>query len=514
MKFLTSQKGRLLSSIVAGFLALSFILAPVSQTLEVKKVHAQYVVFDPTVNATGLVQAGAATWSAISNSVSAAGLSALSLKEWTFDGVAFALINIVVKEMIRSTTRWVASGFKGSPAFVTDLQGFLLNIADKVAGNFIYGSNLAFLCSPFKLNIQLALDLSYQRTRGYEAQCRLSQVVGNMDRFLGGDFAQGGWDGWYEVALTDSNPYATKLAAESAMYASISNAQGQEVKLLDFGSGFLTMKECVDDESGGHCKNTTPGVVIQSQINHELGLPAERLNVADEINELVGALLTQLGKEILSGAGGLLGLSDPSYGDGNYWSRVDADNSVVGYVGSSQPVFKTTLDNENRFIVLNTTIVDLVSDVRGYREAMYPVRTYTDPDTGRTVTTTPCASGELTPSLKRALSTAQTNIASTTVLIAEINLLKSDYDAVQDMSIASTTLRTLMRKYNSDSVPGTKSRILDKYLQYESSGRLHDAGTLATLDVQTIRALRDEVTAFKSSIDTQCRNYNDDTNGR
>ncbi|MCR4285688.1 MAG: hypothetical protein NUW00_02205 [Candidatus Kaiserbacteria bacterium] len=514
MKFLASQKGKFFSSIIAGFLTLSFILAPISQNLETRKVEA--AVDYETLNTwwNGL-SAGSGGVSAIANSAAAKAQGWLVFKEFTLDGIAWMLINITIQEMIRSTTRWVASGFKGSPAFVTDLQGFLLNIADKVAGNFIYGSNLAFLCSPFKLNIQLALDLSYERTRGYEAQCRLSRVVGNMDRFLNGDFSQGGWDGWFEVAMTDSNPYATKLEAESAMYASIGSAQGIQTKKLDFGKGFLSVQDPSCNVDMGPCPDVTPGAAVESLVNSTLQLPAQRLNVAKEINELVGTLLTQLGKEVLSGAGGLLGLTDSSYGDGNYWSRVDADTSAVGYVGNSQPIFESTLENENRFITLNTTIVDMVNAVRGYREAMYPVRTYTDPDTGRTVTTTPCASGELTPSLERALTTAQRNIASTTVLVAELTLLQTDYNAVQNVSIASTTLRTLMRTYNGNSVPDTKSKILDRYLQYESSGRLHDATTLVNLELQTIRSLGDEITAFKSSIDNACRNYNDNnSNGR
>jgi hypothetical protein len=516
MKFLDTYKGKIFSSIVAGFLTLSFILAPLSQTLEVKKAEAGFtdnIIFEQLSAIWSEKGAISDASSAISNSISAGVQKSLGLKEWTFDGVAFALINIVIKEMIRSTTKWVASGFKGSPAFVTDLNGFLLNIGDKVAGNFIYGAGLGALCSPFKLNIQLALDVSYNKTRGYQAQCRLSQVVANMDRFLDGDFAQGGWDGWYEVALGSSNPYTTKFAAETAMYASISSAQGEQIKLLDFGRGFFSkVNEDCEADSGTPCHLNTPGAVIESQINDVIKYPGQRLNVADEINELVGALLTQLSKEVLGGVGGLLGVGSSS-GNNNYWSRVDADTTVSGYVGSSEPVFKTTLDQERKFILLNTTIADMVSDVRGYREAMYPVRTYTDSDTGRTVTTTPCASGALTPSLQRALTTARVNIASSTVLVQEITRLQTDYDAVQNVSIAPATLQTLMRTYGGNSVPDTKSKILNRYLQYQSSGRLHDTNTMVDLELQTIPSLRDEVTAFRSSIDTACQDYNNNSNG-
>lgn len=506
MKFIFSKR-KFVASLIAGFLTLSFVLAPISHTLETKKAEAEigYETLNTIFNGLSM---GSNAVSAAANSAAAAAQASLLLKEWTLDGVAFALINIVLKEMIRSTTRWVASGFQGSPAFVTDLEGFMLNIADKIAGNFIYGTPLRALCSPFKLNIQLALDLGYEKTRGYEAQCRLSQVVGNMDQFLNGDFSQGGWDGWFEVALGESNPYKTKLEAESAMYASISSAQGVQMKKLDFGKGFLSIQDPSCNADAGPCPDVTPGAVVESQINSSLNLPAQRLNVADEINELIGALLTQLGKEILSGAGGLLGLDSPSSGSGSYWSRVDADTSVTGYVGNSEPVFRSTLANEDKFIVLNTTIVDLVNDVRGYREAMYPVRTYIDSDTGQTVTTTPCASGNLTPSLERALTTAQRNIASTTILVREIRLLQTDYDAVQNVSITPSALSTLMRTYGGTSIPDTKSKILNRYTQYQSSGKLHSIDTVVNLEFNTVRLLRDEVTAFRSSIDTACRDYN------
>lgn len=498
-------------SLVASVLVCGFIFAPISQTLTIQRTHAQT---DNVVGEMGAWAEGAVT--AAGTMIQTGLMSSLNVKEFSLDGIAWALGNILLKEMIRSTTKWVNSGFRGSPAFVTDLEGFLLNIADKVAGNFIYGAGLGALCSPFKLNIQAALELSYNKTRGYQAQCRLSQVVRNMDQFLNGDFSQGGWDGWFEVALGESNPYTTKLEAESAMYASISSAQGQQIKLLDFGRGFMSMTQPGCDINMGPCPITTPGVVIESQLNSAISSPGRRLEVADEINELVGSLFTQLAKEVLGGAGGLLGLTESSYGGGgNYFERMSEQRDTVGgYTNTVIKPLEDDIENERGVVSYKQTMVALINDASTYRERMYPTRTYVDPDTGRTTTSSPCASGALTSSLSQTLTASQNDITSTTALINELVILRSDYALLRSSTTSTSTILALKRKYRADTVPMAESNLLESYTGYTTSGRLHGIGALVTLRITTIPNLRSEIATFTASIDNACRNYNDNnTNG-
>ncbi len=501
MKKLSLKKVAL--SLVTSVLVCSFIFAPVSQMLEIRHAEAEGGDMDDAANIASLAE----------NAVSAAGtmiqtglMSSLNIKEFTLDAIAWALGNILLKEMIRSTTKWVNSGFKGSPAFVSDLNGFLLNIADKVAGNFIYGAGLGALCSPFKLNIQAALEMSYNRTRGYEAQCRLSQVVANMDRFLGGDFAQGGWNGWYEVALGSSNPYTTKFEAETAMYASISSAQGQQIKLLDFGKGFLSMTKPGCDSNMGPCPITTPGAVIESQLNTAISSPGRRLEVADELNELVGALFSQLAGEVLGGVGGLLGLTEPSYGSGNYFDNMSAQRDTLGYANSTIKPLEDDIENEKKVIGFNTTIINLIQDASTYRERMYPATTVRDGDTG-TERTVVCASGELTSSLNRSLIQARKEIASTTIVIGELDILYSDYTSLQSPTTNASTTNSLKRKYLATTIPMAESNLMERYSEYRTQGRLHGIDVPITLRLTTIPALQSEISAFTTSIDTACRRY-------
>src|SRR3989344_3727196 len=108
---------------------------------------------------------------------------AQELKEYGIDSAGWYIAKLALQQIQKETVNWINSGFDGSPAFVQDLGGFLENNADKLAGEFIYGSDLKALCSPFALNIKIALSVKYLR-KDPPARCTLSGVVGNVENFL------------------------------------------------------------------------------------------------------------------------------------------------------------------------------------------------------------------------------------------------------------------------------------------------------------------------------------------
>lgn len=226
-------------------------------------------------------------------------------KEYGFDVVAWLAINMVLEEIIIAMTDWVKSGFKGSPAFVTDFDGFLLDTADKAAGEFLLlDGPLEFLCSPFKLDIRLAIQANYlSRGAYYKPECSLSEAIDNVDAFLAGDFSQGGWDGWASMTLNPrNNLYGSLLTAQGEFEIAIQGAKRQEIDYLSFGGGFFGVEECDED---GNCYRVTPGSVVEDALNNTLNLGNERLTVGDELSEFIAALLSQLLSSVLGNEGGL-----------------------------------------------------------------------------------------------------------------------------------------------------------------------------------------------------------------
>ncbi len=269
------------------------------------------VVFDPTVNASVIAQTSL-----------------------TFaDIAARAAAQAVIQRMVDSTVEWANTGFEGNPAYATNPKQYFQDIADGVAGEFIAGSDLGFLCSPFQAQIRLALVTEYNRPNRF--QCTLTDVVGNIEGFYG-DFSQGGWDGWFSMTQNNSNnPYGAYLEAKVELDNRLATQIGIESQQLDWAQGFLSWSECLETnpppiqvEAGtnvsgqvggnghvpgkavGECTKRgpvqTPGIVIAEQLNHVLPANMDRFVSAQHLEDLVEAFVTgALNKYVFSTTDGL-----------------------------------------------------------------------------------------------------------------------------------------------------------------------------------------------------------------
>ncbi len=310
------------------------------------------------------------TATAISSASTAGSTAGLFAKENLLDGLAWAIAKQVASDITRSLIDWVNSGFAGSPAFVTDLEGLLVNSADQAVGQFIddeLGEIGDLLCSPFALDVRVALSISYAEARSNEpASCTLTEVEDNLEGFLNGTVDS--WDQWFQVTTNPQNtPYGAYLDAESEMYARIQGAQERTLTEANWGNGFLSKKICEEvngafggdgvqsgarygetqgaraetaataREGGSNCVISTPGVVISEQINKSLGLGQDALIEADEINELIGALLSQIALQAVQGINGLLGMSngtgytDYGYNGLSYTDALELDETSLDF---------------------------------------------------------------------------------------------------------------------------------------------------------------------------------------
>jgi len=173
----------------------------------------------------------------------------------------------------QATVDWINGGFNGNPAYISDFGKFMSGtggVADQTIGQiFANDSNFAFLCSPFKIQIKMALQLAY----GAPMQgigCTLSQVINNstaaangmtfaldvnghqviMDKngnVISGFAANGGWNSWLKNTLQpQNNPQGAFFIAKANADAQIETAQGSKSFDLLNGQGALSYKTCED----------------------------------------------------------------------------------------------------------------------------------------------------------------------------------------------------------------------------------------------------------------------------
>ena len=278
------------------------------------------------------------------------------LKECILDITAKQIARTILQSFTKSVVNWINSGFEGKPSFITNPEGFLMDVADKEFGREI--EKIApMLCAPFRLNLQFALGLQYSLNTREDVRCRLSDVIANVrgsyDSFVTGNFRSGGWRNWISITGNpQNNVYGAYLGTVSKLDASIVTASGKEIKLLDFGQGFKSWRSCEEyypdekDSNGkvtrkGACKTPgkikTPGAMIVGQGNSTLSSTLRELEVADELDEIFGALVNQLLVRTL-GPGGLLGNSEPEQGGGpSYLDQLVASPEAAERLATIRP---------------------------------------------------------------------------------------------------------------------------------------------------------------------------------
>ncbi len=244
----------------------------------------------------------------------------------SLNSIGYCIINGVLQYLTSATIDWINSGFDGNPAFVEDPERFFRDIADVEAASFlqqVVGQTTGLnICEPFRLNIVTGLA----GTRGPQFQRQISCTFDQMSQALGqsgvnfdyneytsgrSQFA-GNLNAWYAITQNpQNNSTGAYLMAQEEFNRRLA-MRGNTANLdLTLGRGFLSFKKCEPDTTAldsdgntirtkGPCKTTTPGTVIEEQLNNRLSSGNNRLVLADQFDQIITALVNQLIKVALN----------------------------------------------------------------------------------------------------------------------------------------------------------------------------------------------------------------------
>ncbi len=302
----------------------------------------------------GVIEGGGSLFTQIATTISSAASSIAnhsdSLKEYVLDPLVTLAAKTIIHEFTSSVIEWINNGFEGSPTFVTNPGGFLLDAADQMTGEFLAknGGPLTDLCSNFSIDIRIALAFKFHQKSREKYKCTLGLIIKNSQKaidgasingrsikgFVDGDFSQGGWPAFVSMTTeTSNNVYGSYLEADSELSLRVASAQEKKTNEVTTGKGFVSWRDpkCkqknkednakiqkeyearqnTDDyaaeyagenkelKSNDNCPIKTPGSVIQESLQNNLNGPLRELELADEIDEIFGAAASQLIKMAL-----------------------------------------------------------------------------------------------------------------------------------------------------------------------------------------------------------------------
>lgn len=242
----------------------------------------------------------------------------------SWDAIGYCIINTMIAYISESTIRWINSGFKGNPAFIENFDQFFEDLANRQVAIFLGTiASTDFLCGDLKVGVQRNILDRYNNnyyndysrtgsTRGYGA-CTFDERFGSGNYSSGGSSVggqnpislaaytngdrtasvQGGWEALAMVARPENNTFGATIQANSELNRKIESVtESAKTEVIDVNKGNLSKKDARGNV-------VTPGSVIEGRLNKALDIPSDRLNIADEFNEVVTALVNQLIKVAL-----------------------------------------------------------------------------------------------------------------------------------------------------------------------------------------------------------------------
>jgi hypothetical protein len=269
-------------------------------------------------------------------------------KDYVLDCVVWVLGDVAIQIITTEMIGWVNTGFDGGPAYVQNLGRYLKDVVDNKIGAFIESTELgAYLCEPFKLSVKRALTIEFGLPPIERSSCTLTEIFENIEDyndFVSGDFSKGGWGAWYQISTKPANnPYGAYLVARDQLTSEAAGTVEKNSLEYQTGQGFqgfkvqncyettdtledgteVTYEECDPEEV------VTPGSVIKSALDGTLDLSNKRLVNADEINEMLSAVVSSLVLDALTKEDGLYGY-DPEDAEGIELPDVNLDGGGSG----------------------------------------------------------------------------------------------------------------------------------------------------------------------------------------
>lgn len=443
----------------------------------------------------------------------------ITLKEFLLDQIAYMLAKQIIQQLTSSIVNWINTGFDGNPAFVSNPGQFFKDVGDQFLGEMIMSDkNLNFLCTPFSIDLRLALAFKYQPFQR-RISCTLSDVIKNttgalenasINGFTAGNFAQGGWPAFIEMTTQpQNNQYGAFVQADYELSARIGKFELLKRDELNQGRGFLSWRKCDDtsqstDEGSNtfvdekECVVQTPGSVIAGVLDANNEGPLQQLNLADEINEIVNALFAQMVTKVLTvGYRGLSGngASDPQ--------------SYITQLQNEQ-----VLSNEQ----LNTIRTQILQGIDGYISKELEMKTYLDGSLNKYVSTKnsldnvkSCFANKLAdPAVSDRLSSEQKDYAQGKIGEAEtiIQNIVTPKSAVafskaeaQDSLVA--TLQGIKRDAIAAKTVNEISNAAQTYASLNGSQRLH-----SQVDIDAVKAGQAQIDESLSFARTQAARLN------
>lgn len=265
----------------------------------------------------------------------------------------------------RTVVNTYNNGNDGQPYYSTEIGRESLAIQDQRRLQNLQGGTLSPLNNAVEGTVRQALARSYTTQRD-PTNAFACNYRGNLKSAYKGTIVTDYWTGF--SALVDNpacNPYGAYTVSENALARDESYEIYKNMQRLSWAQG--TYDKYTVDENGMRITQT-PGAVILANGIMSIQSGYRQLQAANDIGQMVGALYAGVANQVLSGNGGLAGITQSSGGQPSYLDQVVA-NSGRGLIttvnNAALSSLQAALQTERQYNTLVTSMANLLGQTIG-----------------------------------------------------------------------------------------------------------------------------------------------------
>ncbi len=287
---------------------------------------------------------------------------------WAADKAWIIAVEVLKKRLldmlVDQIVQWIQGG--GSPKFITDWQGFLRDAFNAGVGDIIKQLGLGFLCSPFNLQVNLALSPIPKFSQ--RVSCTLDKIVSNINNFYG-DFRNGGWIAYQTQWQPAGNYYGSVLTAyDEALKEGARRKEAAQNEGIA-NQGFLSTKRCVQPEYDldnvvigcSKYEVTTPGKTVGDMLSRAVTSDIDYIVNSRDLGAYVAAIGNAIYNRLTREAvGGVTALTTPSAPSGGFIPSGPSGACV----GLSGPSLQGCLDYQRTLKTLGAQTLSLLDAVK------------------------------------------------------------------------------------------------------------------------------------------------------
>lgn len=356
--------------ITLGLILIVLLFSTPISSSGIKKVEA--VTIEADISIPSLTTAFKSTLSLIENTITAAAVEALALKELSLDTIAWNIGKQTLQQLTGDFLKWLGGGENGDIPFATNLGDEYLDAAAGAGGGGIFGSTLNGLCSEEE-TYQVRVEVyewyieNFQKTEAFscvDEELEQEKVVSPSLAIL------------RSYTSCDGDDICAGFKGIKEVNKAIADAQFIRAQELNIGRGFKAQKVCrpITDSAG----NTTQKCDIVSPLSlradaassYLVDLPLQQLINMDELNEVISGFAANLTNQAISSITGSLGLAGNNpysaanniFGPNGNLSYADAlaQDDITQYQTATTNPIEKSLKAEQDYLALVTDILNQV----------------------------------------------------------------------------------------------------------------------------------------------------------